>query len=44
MEEPQIQDEAPPILGTWKKVYIAILVYLAIVILAFYGFTIYFAP
>lgn len=44
MDEPPIQDEPPPILGTWKKVYIFILVYLALVILAFYGFTLYFAP
>lgn len=44
MEDPQIPDEPPPVLGTWKRVYIFVLVYLAAVIVAFYAFTQYFAP
>jgi hypothetical protein len=32
-------DGAPPFLGTWKRVYIAVLIYLAAVISAFYLFT-----
>jgi hypothetical protein len=34
-----VPDEAPPILRTWRRVYFAILVYLVIVIIAFYLFT-----
>ena len=36
-------DGPPPVLGTWKRVYIFILIYLAAVIAAFYAFTAYFA-
>lgn len=32
-------DGAPPFLGTWKRVYVAVLIYLAAVIAAFYVFT-----
>jgi hypothetical protein len=32
-------DDAPPFLGTWKRVYLAVLIYLAAVITAFYFFT-----
>ncbi len=32
-------DGAPPFLGTWKRVYIAVLIYLAAIISAFYAFT-----
>lgn len=46
MTEPdqQIPDEPPPVLGTWPRVYAFVLVYLAVVILAFYLFTVHFAP
>jgi len=37
-------DEAPPVLGTWPRVYVFVLVELAIVILLFYLFTRSFAP
>ena len=33
-----VPDEAPPFLGTWKRVYIAVLLYLALLILGFYLF------
>jgi hypothetical protein len=33
------EDEPPPILGSWREIYILILVYLAVVIAAFYVFT-----
>jgi hypothetical protein len=32
-------DEPPPILGTWRRIYIIILCYLAFVIAGFYVFT-----
>jgi hypothetical protein len=32
-------DEPPPFLGTWTRVYRAVLVYLVILILGFYVFT-----
>jgi hypothetical protein len=32
-------DGAPPFLDTWKRVYLAVLIYLAAVISAFYAFT-----
>jgi hypothetical protein len=34
-----VPDEAPPLLRTWRRVYFAILIYLVIVIFAFYLFT-----
>jgi len=34
-----VPDEPPPFLGTWSRVYCGILVYLAVVIGAFYLFT-----
>jgi hypothetical protein len=40
----QIPDEPPPILRTWPRVYTLVLIYLAAVILAFYWFTVHFAP
>jgi hypothetical protein len=38
----EIPDEPPPILGTWPRVYIFVLIYLAAVILTFYWFTVHF--
>lgn len=32
-------DEPPPFLGTWKRVYIAVLLYLVALIVLFYWFT-----
>jgi len=32
-------DGPPPFLGTWRRVYIAILIYLGLIIGAFYLFT-----
>ena len=32
-------DEPPPFLGTWRRVYIAVLVYLAVIIAVCYWFT-----
>ena len=34
-----VPDEPPPFLGTWKRVYLAVLIYLAALIGAFYVFT-----
>jgi hypothetical protein len=36
-------DESPPILGTWRRIYIIILIYLAFIIAVFYVFTRVFA-
>jgi len=44
MNPDEIEDEPPPALGSWSRVYAVILCELALVILAFYLFTIYFAP
>jgi hypothetical protein len=38
-----LDNEPPPFLGTWKRVYTAILIYLACLIGAFYAFTRVFA-
>lgn len=35
----QIADEPPPILGSWKRVYTAVILYLAFLIAIFYWFT-----
>ena len=32
-------EEPPPFLGTWRRVYTAILIYLAVIIAGFYLFT-----
>jgi hypothetical protein len=42
MPEPHpsdVPDEPPPFLGTWRRVYQAVIVYLAVVIAGFYLFT-----
>ena len=40
----EIPDEPPPILGTWTRVYVFVLIYLAVVIVMFYWFTVHFTP
>lgn len=37
-------DDPPPFLQTWNRVYIAVAVYLAVLIAVFYVFTRGFAP
>jgi hypothetical protein len=40
MPEPRdVPDSPPPFLGSWRRVYVAVLLYLAGVILAAYCFT-----
>ena len=34
-----VPDEAPPFLGTWRRVYIGVLVYLVLIIAVFFLFT-----
>ncbi len=41
---PEIKDEGPPVLKTWPRVYALVLCELAVVIFAFYLFTVHFAP
>ena len=36
---PPPPDEAPPFLGTWRRVYTGVLIYLVAVIVVFYLFT-----
>ena len=36
--------EPPPFLGTWKRVYITVLIYLAFVIASMYVFSVVTAP
>jgi hypothetical protein len=38
-EKPTVRDDPPPFLGTWRRVYVVILVYLALMIFASYLFT-----
>ena len=35
----QIPDDPPPFLGTWRNIYIGILIYLVLLIVSFYLFT-----
>jgi hypothetical protein len=35
----EMADEPPPFLGSWRNVYVFVLVYLAVVITSFYIFT-----
>ncbi len=37
-------DEPPPFLGTWKRVYVGVLIYLALLILTFYLFSRAYSP
>ena len=34
-----VPDDPPPFLGSWRNVYIAVLIYLALLIASFYVFT-----
>jgi len=44
MTQEEIKDEPPPVLGSWSRVYVVILCELVLLILAFYLFTVHFAP
>jgi len=39
----EMPDEPPPFLGAWRRVYSAVLIYLAALIVLFYAFTRYFS-
>ena len=39
MHPRDVPDEPPPFLGTWRRVYIGILIYLVLLITGFYLFT-----
>jgi len=36
---PESKDGPPPFLGTWRRVYLSVVLYLAALILLMYGFT-----
>ncbi len=38
----QNTSELPPFLNTWRKMYAVVLINLVVLILLFYGFTLYF--
>jgi hypothetical protein len=40
----EILDEPPPVLGSWPRVYLFVICYLACVIAVFYWFTRSYAP
>lgn len=42
--QPVIQEEPPPFLGTWGRVYTAVILYLVLLIAAFYLFGRLFTP
>ncbi len=45
VERPElVSDEKPPILGTWRRLYAAVLAWLAVLIVLFYLFSEAFAP
>ena len=35
----EVPNEPPPFLGTWRRVYIGVLVYLVVIVTVFYLFT-----
>ena len=35
--------EPPPFMGSWRRLYVLVLIWLTVLILIFYGFTRYFA-
>jgi hypothetical protein len=37
-------EEPPPFLGSWRRVYLAVIVWLALLIVLFYAFSRRFAP
>jgi hypothetical protein len=39
MHVPEDHDEPPPFLGTWRRIYLAILIYLGLLIAGLYWFT-----
>jgi hypothetical protein len=43
-DEKPVIDEPPPFLGTWRRVYILVICYLACLITLFYIFTRSYAP
>lgn len=43
-DRPGQSEESPPFLGSWRRVYAAVIAWLAFLILLFYGFSRRFAP
>jgi hypothetical protein len=38
-ELPRVPDDPPRFLGSWRRIYVAVLIYLCLIIAAFYVFT-----
>ena len=38
-ELPRVPDDPPPFLGSWRRVYVAVLIYLCLIVAALYLFT-----
>jgi hypothetical protein len=38
-EIPQVPEDPPPFLGSWRRVYVAVLIYLCLIIAVSYVFT-----
>ena len=41
-EKPQLEDQRPPVLGSWRNLYLLVLGALLLQILIYYGITRYF--
>ncbi|MBI3681270.1 MAG: hypothetical protein HY235_12855 [Acidobacteria bacterium] len=41
---PSEDDDPPPFLGAWPRVYVAVVIYLALLIVLFYLFAVSFTP
>jgi hypothetical protein len=37
-ERPEVRDEPPPFLGTWRRLYAAVVAYLVLILTVFYLF------
>ena len=44
LPEKEVVDDPPPFLGAWGRVYIGVLIYLALLIFVFFLFTRAYAP
>jgi hypothetical protein len=43
-DQPERSEQPPPFLGSWRRAYLAVIAWLALLILLFYAFSRRFAP